>query len=106
MSEIARKMKTARESAEGLGPMVREVRWLRGLSLPQIERKTNGTVDRSTLSRIENGGRTNPSLATLAQLCVALDIDITLHRDGRITRKGTRLTQLAAAAADNRKGKA
>lgn len=100
-SPVAKKMARARTSAESLGAQLREVRELRGLTMKQVERKTGGLLDRSHLSRIENGQRTNLSLATLAVLCVAYDMDLLLKRDGSIERRGTKLGQLAAEARKN-----
>lgn len=85
----------ARQTARDLGARMAQVRKLRGMSMSQVERVTDWGVERSALSRIENGGRTNPSLATVIMLCIAYDMDLLIRRDGRIEIRGTDLQRLA-----------
>ena len=54
-----------------LGKHLKKVRTGKGISLRELE--LNGTVDRATLSQIENG-LTNPTAYTLKRICDALDI--------------------------------
>lgn len=90
-----RLLANARKTAADLGERMGQVRRLRGLTMPQVERLTDWGIERSALSRIEAGTRKNPSLATLLMLCVAYDMDILLRRDGRIEIRGTDLQRLA-----------
>lgn len=89
------RVKRARATAAELGHRLAQVRELRGLTMAQVEKVTAKGIERSALSRIENGSRPNPSLATLLMLAVAYDIDIKIRRDGTINMNGTKLTELA-----------
>lgn len=93
MQRVARAEK-ARLAAAGLGARLGNIRSLRGLSMAQVEALTGKGIERSALSRIENGSRANPSVETLLMICVAYDIDIKLTRKGEIDIHGTRLAQL------------
>lgn len=92
---MSTKLDNARRTAAYLGITLANVRELRGMSMGQVARKTGGGVDASAVSRIENGSRANPSVATIILLAVAYDCDITFKRDGTIKVAGTKLTQLA-----------
>lgn len=89
---------TARATARDFGRRVAEVRELRELSMPQIERLTGRAIERSALSRIEAGSRPNLSLTTVLLLAVALDCDFLVRRDGTIEIRGTNLQRLAQRA--------
>lgn len=88
---------SARQAAAELGHRLAIVRELRGYTMAQVEKMTGKAIERSALSRIENGNRSNPSLATLIVLCVAYEMDVLIRRDGRIEIRGTQLSQLAQA---------
>lgn len=90
------RMSNATHSALNIGDRLAQVRSLRGLSLPQVEKKTGGALDRAAVSRIE-AGKTSPSLMRLLAFAVAYDMDILIRRDGTIDIRGTRLAELAEA---------
>ena len=88
---------TARQAAAELGHRLALVRDLRGYTMGDVEKLTEKAIERSALSRIENGSRANPSLASLIVLAVAYEMDLLIRRDGRIEIRGTNLAQLAQA---------
>ena len=65
-----------------LGKQLKRVRKEKGISLRELELR--GTVDRATLSQIENG-LTNPTTYTLKRICEALDISFAdFFRDSKL----------------------
>ena len=89
----------AEATAAMLGAALGEVRTLRNLTMPQVQKITGGGIEASTLSRLEGGSRANPHIATIHMLAVAYDCDVTFKRDGTFKIAGTRLTELTAAVA-------
>lgn len=85
----------ARQAAAELGHRLALVRDLRGYTMGDVEKITDKAIERSALSRIENGSRSNPSLSSLIVLAVAYEMDLLIRRDGRIEIRGTNLSQLA-----------
>ena len=61
-----------------IGNKICEYRELKGLS--QLDLSAIVNIEKSNLSRLENG-RTNPTIATLVDICNALSIDIKLLFD-------------------------
>lgn len=75
----------------GLGRRLKDVRELRGVSQRYAATLTDHSLTNAGLSRLEAGKRNDPLASTLLALCMALDVDIKLNRDGKITIHGTGL---------------
>ena len=87
-------MANAKRSIGELGETIARVRRVRGLSGPQIEKLTDYAIDRSAISLIESGKRSDPHVSTLLVLAVALDCDFIISRKGRIDVRGINLTEV------------
>lgn len=81
---------------ESLGNRLRELRRQQGLSLRALAEKSG--LSANTLSLIENG-KTSPSVATLQQIALALNIPITAFFEIKITRDPVIFTQKDKRAA-------
>jgi len=75
---------------ETLGNRLRELRRLQGLSLRALAEKSG--LSANTLSLIENG-KTSPSVATLQQIALALNIPITAFFESKTSRDPVLYTQ-------------
>lgn len=75
---------------ENLGNRLRELRRQQGLSLRALAEKSG--LSANTLSLIENG-KTSPSVATLQQIAIALNIPITAFFETQINRDPVIYTQ-------------
>jgi transcriptional regulator with XRE-family HTH domain len=75
---------------ENLGNRLRELRRQQALSLRALAEKSG--LSANTLSLIENG-KTSPSVATLQQIAIALNIPITAFFESKITREPVIYTQ-------------
>lgn len=73
-----------------LGARLRELRRQQGLSLRSLAEKSG--LSANTLSLIENG-KTSPSVSTLQQIALALNITITSFFEGKAARKPVIYTQ-------------
>lgn len=62
------------EAPQGFGPRLRQARLARGLSVPQLAQQSEVPV--STISRYENGQRTNPELHNVQRLARALQVTL------------------------------
>lgn len=80
-----------RTTSKQLGPKLGHVRDVRGHSLREVSRLTDGAIDPTNLSRLEALGRQDPRVSTLLCLCVCYEMDVTLTRTGEIRIAGTRL---------------
>ncbi len=80
---------------ENLGSRLRELRRQQGLSLRALAEKSD--LSANTLSLIENG-KTSPSVSTLQQIALALNIQITDFFEGRALREPVIYTQKATRA--------
>src|SRR5512133_4260955 len=69
---------------ESLGNRLRELRRQQGLSLRALAEKSG--LSANTLSLIENG-KTSPSVATLQQIAIALNIPITSFFEIKVNRE-------------------
>lgn len=85
----------ARAAIADFGHTLALVRELRGLTGPQVERITDYSINRSTLSLLESGKRVDPHLSTILVLCTAYEMDVLFTRKGRIEVRGTNLSKLA-----------
>lgn len=75
---------------ESLGNRLRELRRQQGLSLRALAEKSG--LSANTLSLIENG-KTSPSVATLQQIAIALNIPITAFFEVQVNRDPVIYTQ-------------
>jgi transcriptional regulator with XRE-family HTH domain len=75
---------------ESLGNRLRELRRQQGLSLRSLAEKSG--LSANTLSLIENG-KTSPSVATLQQIALALNIPITAFFEVKVNRDPVIYTQ-------------
>ena len=75
---------------ENLGNRLRELRRQQGLSLRALAEKSG--LSANTLSLIENG-KTSPSVATLQQISLALNIPITAFFEVKVNREPVIFTQ-------------
>lgn len=81
---------------ESLGNRLRELRRQQGLSLRALAEKSG--LSANTLSLIENG-KTSPSVATLQQIALALNIPITAFFEVKVSRDPVIHTQKNTRAA-------
>ena len=81
---------------ESLGNRLRDLRRQEGLSLRSLAEKSG--LSANTLSLIENG-KTSPSVATLQQIALALNIPITAFFESQATRDPVIYTQQDKRAA-------
>jgi transcriptional regulator with XRE-family HTH domain len=80
---------------ETLGNRLRELRRHQGLSLRALAEKSG--LSANTLSLIENG-KTSPSVSTLQQIALALNIPITAFFESRVNREPVIFTQKSQRA--------
>ena len=83
-----------------MAAQLRTARQRAGLSLAEVSKRSG--LDRAAISRLENGMRDNPTLATLGRYAHALGLRILVslvHRE-RILQDSTRRRQLGAGCSE------